>query len=468
MTIMKKEIKPQQSPEEKVDEWKAARDGWAKEQASKAQAQLLALFETDDDLPLAQHLLLVALVSFFVFFFVWANFATLDEVARGEGKVVPSSEVQAMQTLEAGIVEEFLVKEGQEVKAGQVLLRLSDIEASSDLGANQARYLGLMAAITRLSAESEGKTTVEFPEEVIKGAPTSVTEEMNAFRANQQQLQGQLNVLQQQLSQREQEVRELESRASDTRGVISLQQQEMEMVEPLVSKGSAPKMELLQLQRGIKEKTAELNSTMATLPRARSAISEARARLEEAKSSTQAQAQTQLAAKQSELNELKERLSALTERKTRTELKSPVNGTIQEIKVKTVGGVVRPGEDVIKIVPKDDQLIVEAKIKPSDRAFIYPGQHAMIKITAYDFGIFGGLEGEVVDISADTVEDEKKNSFYRVRLRTYESQLKRKGEILPIIPGMVATADILTGQKTVMQYLLKPFIKTLHVAFTER
>ena len=197
-------------------------------------------------------------------------------------------------------------------------------------------------------------------------------------------------------------------------------------------------------------------------------MNEAQARIADLKTTAQAQAQTELSAKLIEMNELGERQSALTDRKTRTEIKSPVNGTVQEVKVKTIGGVVRPGEDIIKIVPKDDQLIVEAQVKPSDRAFIYPKQKAIVKITAYDFSIYGGLEGEVLDISADTIKDEKGNFFYRVRLRTYETELKRKGEVLPIIPGMVASADILTGQKTVMQYLLKPFVKTLDNAFNER
>ena len=168
------------------------------------------------------------------------------------------------------------------------------------------------------------------------------------------------------------------------------------------------------------------------------------------------------------MKEIRERLSALKERKTRKEIRSPVSGTIQEISVKTIGGVVRPGEDFIKIVPKDDQLIVEAKVKPSDRAFIYPGQKAVIKITAYDFSIYGGLKGELLDISADTFEDEKGSSYYRVHLRTYETELRHHGEVLPIIPGMVASVDILTGHKTVMQYLLKPLIKTIDEAMNER
>jgi membrane fusion protein, adhesin transport system len=461
----------QKKPEPTINdpqEWQGVQEAWAKEQVQKAQAHLMAVFDTDEEMPLSQHLLLVAIAAFFIIFGLWANMAKLDEVARGEGKVIPSSDVQAVQSLDAGIVEAFLVHEGDMVEAGQTLMRLSDVEAGADLGANKSRYLGLLASITRLQAEAEGKPSVEFPKEVMEGSPSSVTEELNAFRANQQQIQGQLNIYEQQMAQREQELREINIRVTDTRGVIALQRQEIDMIRPLVEKGSAPKLELLQLERTIKEKTAELNGYSSNIPRIKSSVEEARARIADIKTTSQAAAQTELSAKLMEMNEIKERLGALTQRKTRTELKSPVSGTIQEIAIKTVGGVIKPGEDIVKIVPKDDQLIVEAKVRPSDRAFIYPGQKAMVKITAYDFSIYGGLKGEVTNISADTIEDEEGNSFYRVRLRTYETELKRKGEILPISVGMVASVDILTGQKTVMQYLLKPFVKTLDNAMNER
>jgi adhesin transport system membrane fusion protein len=450
-------------------EWNAIRQSWAKEKLKKAEAYATSYFEVlDEDLPLSRHFLFVAIIAFFTIFILWANFAKLDEVTRGDGKIIPSSEIQSMQVLEAGIVEEFLVKEGDSVKAGQVLMRLSDVEASSDLGANNARYLGLQASITRLQAEAEGKSTVEFPEEVIKGAPTSVTEEMNTFRANSQQIQGQINVFEQQLAQREQEVRELETRINDTRGVISLQRQERDMIAPLVSKGSAPKLELLQLERTLKEKNSELNGYLTSLPRAKSAALEAKAKIDEIKTNAQAQAQTELSAKLIEMNEIKERLGALKDRKTRTEMKSPVNGTVKDIMASTIGGIVKPGEDIIQIVPKDDQLLVEVRVRPSDIAFLYPGQAALVKITAYDFSIYGGLNAEVVDISADSIQDQEGNSFYRVRLRTLETELKRAGEVLPIIPGMVTSVDILTGHKTVMQYLLKPLNKTVGNAMNER
>ena len=467
---MSESKKKQKNPTEEVapQSWTAISQNKEAEHAGIVTARALSFFDVDEQMPLSKHLLLLAIASFFILFVLWSNLAALDEVTRGDGKIIPSSEVQALQSLDAGIVEEFLVKEGDEVEQGQVLVRLRDIEASSDLGANRVRYLGLLASIKRLQAEAEGKEKVAFPDEVLKESPESVQEELNAFRANKLQIQGQKNVLEQQKTQREQEVDELNIRIGDLRGVISLQQKEMNMIKPLVERGAAPELELLQLRRGIKEKQSELNGLLSSVPRTKSAIKEANARLEEVVQTARAQAQEELATKLREMNEIRERLSALKERKTRREIKSPVSGTIQELSVNTIGGVVRAGEDIIKIVPKDDQLIVEAKVKPSDRAFIYPGQEAVIKITAYDFSIYGGLNGELLDISADTIEDDQGNSFYRVRLRTYETELKRKGEILPIIPGMVASVDILTGKKTVMQYLMKPFVKTLDNAMNER
>lgn len=434
----------------------------------KASIEIERYFDVDEDLSVSQHAVFLMICIFFAGAIFWANWAVLDEVTRGEGKVIPSSEVQALQTLEAGIIEEFLIKEGDPVEAGQILVRLSDIEASSDLGANNARYLGLLAAISRLQAEAEGMTSFDFPDEVKEGAPESVSEEMNVFRANRQQMQGQLDILKSQQRQREQELTELNTRIGDLRGVLRLMQDERDVIAPLVARGSAPQLELLQIDRGLKEKRVELNGAQSSLPRVRSAISEAKARIKEVESSARAKAQEELAIKLVEMSEIKQRLSALTERKTRTEIKSPVNGTVQDITVNTVGGVIRPGEDLIRIVPKDDQLIVEAQIRPADRAFIYPGQEAVVKITAYDFSIYGGLKAEVLDISADSITNDKGESFYRVRLRTHETELSRKGEVLPIIPGMVAQVDILTGKKTVMQYLMKPFIKTLGNAMRER
>jgi adhesin transport system membrane fusion protein len=231
---------------------------------------------------------------------------------------------------------------------------------------------------------------------------------------------------------------------------------------------SAPKIELVQMEQEILQQQTELDGVRQAIPRANSAIAEANARIEELKKTTRAEAQTELSNKLGEMNAIKETLGALADRKDRTEIKSPVDGTIKDIKVKTVGGVVRPGDPIMEVVPTNDQLLVEARIKPADIAFIHAEQQAMVKITAYDFSIYGGLKGEVVAISPDSITNEKGESFYHIRVRTYETELKRNGEILPIIPGMVATVDILTGYKTVMEYILKPYIKTLGNAMKER
>lgn len=452
----------------KASEWAQIQSEWMKVQMEKAQAQADKFFTTDEELPLGSHLLMVGIIAFFVAFIIWANFATLDEVTRGDGKVIPSSQVQVIQNLEGGIVDEFLVKEGDEVQANQIVMRLRNIDASSNLGANQSKYMGLRATIARLEAEAGGKASPEFPDDVMKAAPQNVSEQMDAFRANMQSLNSQLQVYQQQLAQREQEVRELDTRITDLRGVISLSRQERDMIAPLVERGSAPKIELIQLERGLKEKQSELNSLLGALPRSKAAVQEAQAKIDEVTDAARAQAQTELSANMMEMKSIEQTLGSLEDRKTRTEIRSPVNGTVKDIVVTTVGGVVKPGEPMMEIVPKDDQLLVEARVRPSDIAFLYPGQKAVVKITAYDYSIYGGLRGELVDISADTITNEKGESFYRVRLRTYENTLKRKGEVLPIIPGMVASVDIMTGKKSVMEYILKPFVKTLSNAMSER
>lgn len=461
---MKMKMRESMTPEElEADDKKQ----WLEGHVERVKAQGERFFDTDEDLPLGAHMLLFFIVGFWTLFILWASFAKLDEVTRGDGTVIPSSEIQKISSLEGGIIDELFVKKGDEVQEGDTLVRLSDIAADSALGSDEARYLGLLATITRLQAEVEGRIP-EFPQEVMEGAPQSVTEEMNAYRANMDKINSQVVIMEQQKSQRSQELNELRVRASDVTGQLNLIREEKAMIEPLVANGSAPRMELIQLDTRIQEKKTELNGVNSAIPRARAAIGEANARIREVKSTARAQAQTELSAKLIEMNAIQKGLAGLEDRKDRAEIKSPVNGYIKDVKVYTIGGVVQPGQEFIEIVPKDDQLLVEARINPKDIAFLYPDQPAVVKITAYDFAIYGGLKGKLIGISPDAIVDEEGNSFYLVQIQTEESVLKRKGEILPIIPGMVASVDILTGDKTVMEYLLKPFIKTLENSMNER
>lgn len=424
-------------------------------------------FEAEDGISWRDHILLYSILGFFFVFILWASVARVDEVTRGEGKVIPSSQTQVIQNLEGGIIDEFLVKEGDTVTEGQTVLRMRNVQAQSDFKANSAKYLGFKAAIVRLQAEADGKEPV-FDAELMKEVPEQVRAEQDAFDANRRQNADQLSVLQQQLTQKEQEVNELSRKSSDISNLVRLAKEEQAMIRPAVEKGAAPKMELLQIERQIAQQQTELNSIQSALPRTRAGVEEARKRISELQNGVRATAQKELAGKTVEMNTIKETLTAFADRSTRTEVKSPVHGRVKQIKIKTVGGVAKPGEEIMDIVPLEDQLLVESRVKPSDIAFIYPGQKAMVKITAYDSSIYGGLEGKVVDISADTIVNEKGESFYRVRVGTDKTALTKNGKEHEIIPGMTATVDIITGDKTVMDYLLKPFRKAASNALRER
>lgn len=437
---------------------------------NKVEAYGDKLLHTDEDLPLIRHLQLFTIIGIIFIFIIWANLATLDEITRGQGRVVPSSEVQVIQHQEGGTIQALLVKEGDTVEAGQILMQLSDVGASSELGSTNARMMGLKAKAMRLQAEAEGKATLEFDDVMIEAIPQTVQEELNSFRANRAQIDSQKSVYQSQLSQRRGEVSEINTRINDIQRVISLTNEEMDMLKPLVDRGSAPKRDVLQLEQQLAQQRSELNGLRASLPRANSAINEAQARLSDIETTFKTKAQNDLTSALIDIKTLEQQMPALQDRKTRTEIRSPVKGIIKDIRIQTDegSGVIKPGEPIMEVVPVDDQLVVEANIRPADIAFLHPGQRATVKITAYDFSIYGGLKGELVGISADTITNEKGESFYQIRVVTDENTIKRNGNNLPIIPGMVASVDILTGEKTVMEYIMKPLIKTLSQSMNER
>jgi membrane fusion protein, adhesin transport system len=424
-------------------------------------------FEADGGIRWRDHALLYAVTALIAFFLLWASFTTLDEVSRGDGKVVPSSEIQVIQNLEGGIIDEFLVKEGDLVKAGQVLLRMRNTQAKADYGSTYQKYLAIYAAIARLEAEAKGLEPA-FPDEVVKGAPDSVKAEQAAFEANRQQRERQAEVLKDQRSQREQDVIELKRRIADAGSVLKLSQDERSMVAPMVTKGAAAKKELLQIDQQIASRRAEMNGYNSSLPRAVSAVREAESKLAELESASRADAQKELSVRVGELSTIRQTLAAFEDKSARTEIKSPVSGTVKEVKIKTVGGVARPGEAIMEIVPGEDRLIVEARVRPADIAFIHPGQKAIVRLTAFDFSVYGAVDGTVIEISPDAIVNEKGESFYRVRVSTPETRLKKGSKSYDIIPGMQATVDIVTGKRTVMTYLLKPFVKASQTALRER
>jgi len=413
------------------------------------------------------HILLFTIVLFFALFIAWASFATLDEVTRGEGRVIPSSQVQVVQNLEGGIVADILVREAEIVEAGETLLRIDNVKAASDLRGGRQRHLALQGAIARLQAEIEERA-IDFPSEVMTAARRVAIDETALFNARHAALQSELEILRNQANQRDQEVAELENRLEQLERSAVLAAEELKITEPLAAKRVVSKMDLLQLKRQVNDLQGDLESARLSLPRLQLAQREAHRRIEERFLNFQAEAQRELVTVQTEAAALGEALAADSDRVNRTDVRSPVRGTIKSLLVNTIGGVIQPGQDLVEIVPLEDSLLVEAQIRPADIAFLRPQQPAVVKVTAYDFAVYGGLDAEVETISADTITDDRGDSFFRVRVRTSSNSLGKVGEPLPIIPGMTTQIDILTGQKTVMDYLMKPILRIRNEAFRER
>ena len=417
---------------------------------------------------LAAIVLLLLIIGMMASGVLWAHQAELDEVTTGMGQVIPSSEVQVVQNLEGGIVSEILVSSGDEVDTGQVLMRIDDTSAAAGFAELRETYFGLLASIARLEAETEGSIP-EFPEEVILERGDLVEREMKLFETRRSELTSSISILEEQRSQRLGEIEELRSRLSGVRRSYALVNEEYNLTAPLLSQGAVARVDVIRLERERADLQTEIKQIEISIPNAKAAVQEAEQRIEERRNNVKAAAQAELNQQQVRLASLVEQMRAREDRVVRTEVKSPVKGIVKAVNFNTVGGVVRPGEDIIEIVPIEDTLLVEAKIKPSDVAFIHPGQDARVKLTAYDFSIYGGLDGELEQISADTITDERGEHFYHVRVRTKETSLTGKsGEPLPIIPGMIAEVDVLTGKRTVLQYLMKPFLKARHKAFRER
>ncbi|SIT33322.1 HlyD family type I secretion periplasmic adaptor subunit [Achromobacter sp. MFA1 R4] len=396
---------------------------------------------------------------------VWAALGSIDEVVRGEGKVVPSRQVQIIQSLDGGIVEEILVRPGQEVEAGEVLLRIDSTRFASSLGENNAEYLSLLAKAARLKALATGDPFVA-PEEVLKQAPGLAEMERNAWQARNTELNATVNVAREQLKQRQEDLRETIAKRDQASASCGLTSRELQVTRPLLKSGAVSEVDLLRLQRDVARYCGEQKGAEAQIDRFQASIKEAESKIQETELNIRNQARSELSETNTKLATLREGKAALVDRVKLAEVRAPVRGTIKTLFNNTVGGVVQPGKDIIEIVPKDDTLLLEVRIQPRDIGFLHADQEAEVKFTAYDFAIYGGLKGRVEQIGADTVTDEKGNSYYVVRVRTDRSTVGDK--LLPIIPGMVAEVHILTGKRTVLQYLLKPILRAKANAFTER
>lgn len=411
--------------------------------------------------------LLKSLVALLGIAIGWASVASLEEVATGRGRVIPASKIQVVQTLEGGIVREILVREGAPVREGDVILRIDPTIAGSTLGEAQEKLIGLQALITRLEAEIEGKP-LTFPQDLAERRPDVVTHQRNLYETRRRELEGALQALDSQARQRSQEIAEAEARLATLRRALELADEDLRMLRPLEKSRAASRAELLASEAKYNDISGTLRATELAIPRLKAALEESAGRRAERLESFQSDALQKLSAARVEFAALSEASRASQDRVARTTIRAPATGVVKTVNVTTIGQVIQPGHNVVEIVPADDTLLVEAQVRPQDIAFLRPGQDAIVKLTAYDFSLYGGLRARVEQIGADSVTTDKGESYYVVRVRTEAGNLSTRGERLPIIPGMVADVDIITGSKTVLAYVTKPMTRLRHTAMRER
>lgn len=414
--------------------------------------------------PLRARILVKTILISMALFIMWTAVALIDEITKGEGKVIPSSQIQILQSLDGGIVVEINVKEGQIVDAGQVLLRVDPTRFESSVRENRSQYLALTTKAARLRALAEGLPFVP-PSEVVVEDPKTVQDEKRLYETARSNVEAQISIARQQLVQRQQELSEMRVKREQASQAYDLTAKELAVTKPLISSGAVSEVELLRLERDASRFRGERDMASAQILRSQAAMAEASRKIEEVELNARNEVRRDLAETMAKLNAFSEGGVALADKVKHASVRSPVKGTVKRLMVNTVGGVVQPGRDLVEVVPLDDALILEAKVAPKDIAFLRPGQPAMVKFTAYDFSTYGGLDAKLEHIGADSITDERGNTFFLVRVRTNKSFL---GANLPIIPGMVAEVDIITGKKSILSYLLKPVLRAKQAALTER
>jgi adhesin transport system membrane fusion protein len=424
------------------------------------EADLAVLEQT----PLKAKKLLYTILFVLIALILWATFAKVDEITRGEGRVIPSRQVQIIQSLDGGVVAEILVKEGDTVKAGMPLVKIDETRAISSLRENKGQYLALLAKKARLEALATGRA-FNPPAEVKNEAADVYQQEYALYNASRDELASTVSIARDQMVQRERELSEVQFKKDLAEKTYESTSKELAANRPLLASGAVSEIEILKLERESNRAKGDIDQSRAQIGRVQASISEAKRKIIEAEQAFRSKVRAELNDTSAKIDSLTETSVALDDKVKQATLKSPVNGTVSRLFFNTVGGVVQPGKEVLEVVPTDDALVLETKVQVKDIAFIRPNQPAVVKLTAYDFSIYGALDGVVDEIAANSTVDDKGNAYYIVRVRTLQTSL---GKNLPIIPGMVAQVDILTGKKTILSYLLKPVLKAKSYAFTER
>lgn len=419
-----------------------------------------------EQVPRGASALLWAMAIFIGAAFAWANWATLDEITRGEGEIIPSRQLQVVQNLEGGIVSAILVQEGDLVEEGQVLMRIEDKRFVSSVEENRVRLLELRARAARLDAEAN-EQALKMPEDYPPQYQSLVDQEVKLFNTRRHELEANMAVLNEQRQQREQELREAQAQQQQVRRSYNLLLRELRITEPLLGEGVISEVEYLRLRRQVNDLRGELSGIELSLPRLESTIDEIDQKKRELELQFRNTALAELNEVVAEQARLTETLSGMQDRISRTEVRSPVKGRVKQLLINTIGGVVQPGDPLLNIVPWEDRLLVEARIRPADIGQLRVGQEAVVKVSAYDYTIYGGLPAKLIYISPSTIVNDQDETFYVVRLET-ERPFLGDDQKMRLIAGMTVSADILTGKKTVLQYLLKPITRARERALTER
>lgn len=414
----------------------------------------------------------VAIISLFAFAaLLWASWAEVDEISRAEGRVIPSGKTQIIQAAEAGVVTDIFVRAGEQVKKGQQLIQLDDTNTASSAGEVEARVLALLAQTTRLRAESQGLGVDSFicPAEITVSAPEVCDSEIALMTSRVASLDQGMQVLAQRVEQRQRELGEASANATRLNANLGIAQERLTLVKPLAEKGLVAQTALLEAQREVGDLQGQIAAVAESVARIEAALKEAQLQVDQATLQFRQDALAELTVGLAQLASTQQQLLGAEDRVRRTDIRSPVDGIVNTVEINTIGGVVAAGEKLLDIVPVSDVMVVEARLRPADVAFIVPGQEARIKLTAYDYSIYGGLTGHVTNVSADSMVDPNtRETYYLVQIQADKAVLEYRGRDLPVLPGMVTTVDILTGKRTVLQYLLKPINKVRQEAFSER
>jgi adhesin transport system membrane fusion protein len=434
--------------------------------------------------PSIHRLTIWSLAALFVCFFVWAYFAELDRVTRGEGKVIPSTQMQIIQSLDGGVLQELYVKEGMLVKKGQLLARIDDTRFRSDMAQQNKEVDSLRADIIRLQTEltsisvtdvpnwklqiNISKLRLKFPDDLNKNSPKLVLYQQDEYLGRLNNLENKVAIQGHQIIQRQQEIKDQNSKIETLKVSLDFLERELTLIRPLAEKNIVPEVDLLRLERTFNDTQGELKSLRTIKPKQQSAFEEAVLKRREEVLNFRADVREQLNELQSKYSRITEAQVGVQDKVKKALISSPVVGTINTVYISTLGGVIKPGQALLEIVPTEDKLLIEAKILPKDIGFIYIGLPAMVKITAYDFTRYGGLTGTVEHISADTTQDEEGNIFYIIRIKTKDSKIHSKDKKdMPIIPGMLTSVDVIMSKRSVLEYILNPILRAKDMALKE-